>query len=272
MSLFHPDCDGFATVTSFVGGALAVLTALSMSEPGPVFAPSDRSRGAEARRHRREAGVGQGQRPRLRRGRCPFSADRDSGWYWPAPLTRLVVNESRLELARIMPTGPAGWAAAGAAAWNGWRPVSRRRSHAPGHRLVAVGCDRGCHRRLRSASTMAAASAARPRGVTATVIRPSHPGSSTPIVVTPPAPTVRRSRAPGICPALRRPARSRRRSADGVSDDRIGKGGPCPELGGRHRSRHRRSTAHRPVLLPPRGPPGPAGGHAGQRRAGLRRA
>jgi hypothetical protein len=32
---------------------------------------------------------------------------------------------------------------------------------------------------------MAAVSAARSRGVTATVIRPSHPGSSTPIVVTP---------------------------------------------------------------------------------------
>jgi hypothetical protein len=58
-------------VASFVScdrGCLPVLTALSMSEPDPVFAGSDRSHGAEVHWHRREAGVGQGQRLARRHG------------------------------------------------------------------------------------------------------------------------------------------------------------------------------------------------------------
>jgi hypothetical protein len=59
--LYHDDrqvkflyADLVASFVSCDRGCLPVLTALSMSEPGPVFAGSDRSHGAEVHRHRRE--------------------------------------------------------------------------------------------------------------------------------------------------------------------------------------------------------------------------
>ena len=79
---------------------------------------------------------------------------------------------------------------------------------------------------------MAAASAARPRGVTANC-HPSQP----PWILDTDRSDAGRHRQCGDLghQAYTQPCgdqrESRRPSADGVSDDRIGKGGPCPELG-----------------------------------------
>src|SRR3954469_10842786 len=84
---------------------------------------------------------------------------------------------------------------------------------------------------FRNASTTAAASSAAPRGVTATVTRPSQLGSSTPTVVTPAG--IDSAATSGIrqmpSPAAMTPSPGGP-APDGVRDDRLGEGGPRPEL------------------------------------------